>query len=185
MIPDDVYALALADAAGALDADEQQTLQARVAELSPEIRAQVGRLYDAALTVGEAAGETRPSAHVRDALIASLGQPAHYTLTAGEGDWIDPGLPGLRVKILALDRERDLATLLIRAEPGARYPAHRHSAGEECYVLRGSVHCEGHILRAGDFHHADASSDHGELWTEEGADVLLVASATDYLGGPR
>jgi anti-sigma factor ChrR (cupin superfamily) len=181
MIPEDVHALALADAIGALDAAEQRELQARVAALPPEVREQVGHLYDVALTVVASVDDIRPSAHVRDALMKSIERPSSYTLTAREGEWFDPGIPGLRVKILALDRERDLATLLIRAEPGARYPSHRHSAGEECYVLRGSIHVEGRILHAGDFHHADALSDHGELWTEEGAEVLLIASATDYL----
>jgi quercetin dioxygenase-like cupin family protein len=72
-------------------------------------------------------------------------------------------------------------TLLIKGEPGARYPAHRHSGPEECYVISGSLHVEGQLLRAGDFHHAEAGSDHGELWTDEGAVVLLVAAASDYL----
>jgi anti-sigma factor ChrR (cupin superfamily) len=180
MIPEEVHALALADAIGALDADEQRELQARVGALPPDVREQVGHLYDVALNV-VAASDVRPSAQVREALMKSIERPSSYTLTAREGEWFDPGIPGLRVKILALDRERDLATILIRAEPGARYPSHRHSAGEECYVLRGSIHVEGRILRAGDFHHADALSDHGELWTEEGAEVLLVASAADYL----
>jgi hypothetical protein len=39
-------------------------------------------------------------------------------------------------------------------------------------------------MRAGDFLHADAGTDHGELWTDEGCRVLLVASPEDYLS-PR
>lgn len=73
-------------------------------------------------------------------------------------------------------------TLLIKGEPGARYPAHRHSGPEECYVISGSLYVEGQLLRAGDFHHAEGGSEHGELWTDEGAVVLLVAAASDYLG---
>ncbi len=86
------------------------------------------------------------------------------------------------MKILAIDRARDRVTMLIKAEPGARYPAHRHSGPEECYVISGSVNVEGRLLRAGDFHHAEGDSDHAELWTEEGVEVLLVASASDYAG---
>ena len=37
------------------------------------------------------------------------------------------------------------------------------------------------VLRAGDFHHADADSDHGEIMTTEGAEVLLVGAIEDYL----
>ena len=49
-------------------------------------------------------------------------------------------------------------------------------------MLSGSVNVEGRLLRAGDFHHAEGDSDHAELWTEEGVEVLLVASASDYAG---
>jgi anti-sigma factor ChrR (cupin superfamily) len=72
--------------------------------------------------------------------------------------------------------------MLLKAEPGARYPAHRHSGPEECYVISGSVTVEGRVLHAGDFHHAEGDSDHGEQWTDEGVEVLLVAAASDYLG---
>jgi hypothetical protein len=48
-------------------------------------------------------------------------------------------------------------------------------------VIRGSVVIEGRVLRAGDFHHAEADSEHGEIHTDEGVEVLLVAAARDYL----
>ena len=88
----------------------------------------------------------------------------------------------MRRKILAIDRARNRVTMLIRGEPGARFPAHRHSGPEECYVISGSLHVEGRVLRGGDFHHADGESDHGEAWTDDGVEVLLVAAASDYLG---
>ena len=47
-------------------------------------------------------------------------------------------------------------------------------------VISGSLCIEGHVLRAGDFHHAEGDSDHGEAWTDEGVELLLVASASDY-----
>ncbi len=181
MTSEDIEALALADAAGALDAEEQRELLRLVATLPPDSREQVARIYDMAETLAASTAAAQPSPHVRDALMARITGPTNYTLTASEGEWIDPGIPGLRVKVLALDRPRDLVTLLLVAEPGARYPAHRHSGGEECYVLRGSIICEGRVLHAGDFHHADAGSDHAELSTIEGAEVLLVGSALDYL----
>jgi anti-sigma factor ChrR (cupin superfamily) len=183
MIPADVEALALADAAGALDPDEQRELQARVAVLPPDAQRQVARLYDATLIVAAAADQARPSPQVRSRLLASLDAPAKYTLGADEGEWMAPGLPGIRVKILAVDRQRGLMTMLLRAEAGARYPAHHHSAPEECYVISGSVVIGGRVLRAGDFHHADADSDHGEISTTDGAEVLIVGAIDDYMPG--
>ena len=70
---------------------------------------------------------------------------------------------------------------MIRAEPGAVYPSHKHHGAEECFVISGSVVIDGRVLRAGDFHHADEDSDHGEITTTEGADVLLVGAVEDYL----
>jgi anti-sigma factor ChrR (cupin superfamily) len=105
----------------------------------------------------------------------------NYTLLSSEGEWNDSPLPGIRVRILAIDRPRNQVTLLIRGEPGARYPSHHHSTCEECYVLSGSVIIEGRELRAGDFHHAEGDTDHGEIYTIEGAEVLLVGAITDYL----
>lgn len=182
MIPDDVEALILADAIGALDPGEQQELEARLASLSPDLRAQAVRLYDARVDLAANAIGEPPSPRVREALLARIASPSNHTITAADGAWAETPLPGVRMKILAIDRVRDRVTMLIKGEPGARYPAHRHSGPEECYVVSGSVHIEGRLLRAGDFHHAEGESDHAELWTEEGVEVLLVASASDYLG---
>ena len=59
--------------------------------------------------------------------------------------------------------------------------SHHHDGDEECYVLSGSVHTLGRRLGPGDFLHADTGTDHGELWTDEGAQVLLVVAPEDYM----
>ena len=182
MIPEDIQALALADAIGALDPDERRDLEARLADMPPSVRGEVAHLYDASLEVAASASSEAPPPGVRDALLARAATPSNHTITSTDGEWVETPVPGVRMKILAIDRARDRVTMLLRAEPGARYPAHRHSGPEECYVIRGSVIVEGRLLRAGDFHHAEGDSDHGELWTDEGVEVLLVASAGDYAG---
>jgi anti-sigma factor ChrR (cupin superfamily) len=181
----DLEALVLADAVGALDTDERQDLRKRLETLAPDVRAQVARLYDLTLAIAETAGEHTPPSRIRQALLAKVAAPPNYTIGAHEGEWKDIGLHGIQAKILALDRARDIVTLLIRAEPGARYPAHHHSAPEECYIVSGSVTIGGRVLRAGDFHHAESGTAHDEIRTNEGAEVLLVASATDYLPSSR
>ena len=183
MIPDDLEVLALADAAGALEPDEQRELQRRIAMLPAAVRREMARLYDATLRLAADAQPEQPSPAVRERLMAALHTPANYTIAAADGLWNESGLPGIRVKILAVDRQRGLVTLLLRGEPGARYPSHRHSAPEECYVIRGSVTIADRVLRAGDFHHADADSAHGEISTHDGAEVLLVGAIDDYLPG--
>jgi putative transcriptional regulator len=182
MIPDDLQALALADAIGALDPDERRELETRLAALPPHVRAEVAALYDASVDIAESVSDETPSPHVREALLARIATPANHTVAAADGAWVETPVPGVRMKILAIDRDRDRVTMLLRGEPGARYPAHRHSGPEECYVISGSLVVEGRLLRAGDFHHAEGDSDHGELWTDDGVEVLLVGSASDYLG---
>ena len=181
MIPEDLEALALADAVGALDADEQRDLHARVAALPADLQAQVADLYDVTLSLAAAAPQVEPPARVRDRLMARLAEPTHYTVTADDAGWQATPLPGITTKVLAIDRARGLVTMLVRGEAGAVYPSHHHTAPEECYVIRGTVHLEGRVLRAGDFHHADAHSDHGDLVTPDGAEVLIVGGIDDYL----
>ena len=181
MIPDDLQALALADAIGALDPDERQDLEDRLAALPANLHAEVARLYDAAVEISPTAISAAPSPGVRAALLAKIAVPANHTILARDGEWVSTPVPGVRMKILAIDRARDRVTMLIKGEPGATYPAHRHTGPEECFVISGSLVVEGRLLRPGDFHHAEGESDHGELRTDEGVEVLLVAAASDYL----
>lgn len=183
MIPEKVEALALADSIGALDPDERVELEARLAELSPEAQAQVARVYETATAVSMAVDVLEPPAHVRERVLAAARTPTRYTVWAGGADWSATGLPGIRAKVLAVDKVRSIATLLIRAEPCAVYPSHKHHGPEECFVVSGSIVIDGRVLRAGDFHHADEDSDHGEITTTEGAEVLVVGAIEDYLPG--
>ncbi|HEX2343781.1 MAG TPA: cupin domain-containing protein [Vicinamibacterales bacterium] len=183
MIPDELEALVVAASVGALDPDERVDLQARLAVLTPDERSEVARLYDAATAMAASVPPLEPPAHVRERLLAETRKPSRYTVWAADAAWIDTGLPGIRARVLAVDKVRSLVTLLIRAEPGAVYPAHKHHGPEECFVISGSVVIDGCVLRAGDFHHADEDSDHGEITTTEGAEVLVVGAVEDYLPG--
>lgn len=183
MIPDDLEALALADAIGALDPEDRLAFEARVATLSPEQRAHVASLYDVAVALGSTVEQTDPPARVREKVLAATRAPGRYTLLDSDQAWADTPLPGIQTKVLSVDEARGVVTMLIRARAGAVYPSHRHSGPEECYVIRGSVVIDGRVLRAGDFHHADTGSDHGEITTGEGAEVLIVGAIDDYLPG--
>jgi putative transcriptional regulator len=181
MIPDDLEALALADAIGALDEGERMALDARVAQLTPPEQARAASLYDVALALGSSVEQVDPPARVRDAVLAATRAPGRYTVYAADRPWTDTPLPGIQSKVLSVDEARGMVTMLIRASAGAVYPSHRHSGPEECYVIRGSVVIDGRVLHAGDFHHADADSDHGEITTTDGAEVLIVGAIDDYL----
>ncbi len=184
MIPNELEALVLADSVGALDPGERVELQARLDALTPEQRSEVARLYDAVIAVAVSVPPLEPPARVRERLLDAARKPTRYTVWAADAAWIETGLLGIRARVLAVDKMRSLVTLVIRAEPGAVYPPHRHHGPEECFVISGSVVIDGRVLRAGDFHHADEDSDHGEITTTEGAEVLVVGAVDDYLPAP-
>jgi quercetin dioxygenase-like cupin family protein len=107
-------------------------------------------------------------------------QPGFYTLLAQEGPWQALPVPGARMKQLAVDRRRGYTMMLLELAPGGHFPEHHHSGAEECFVISGDLHIQGRHLRAGDFHHAEAGSDHSQSYTENGCTILLVVAGEDY-----
>ena len=56
-----------------------------------------------------------------------------------------------------------------------RIPAHAHLQDEESYVIEGSVELEGILCHAGDYHFAQAGSQHQAIYSQQGC-LLLVKS---------
>ena len=138
------------------------------------------------LALAELVLASAPRPIVRDRLLAAVAEtafaPAGFSFRlAHEDGWLPHPVPGIRMKVLALNRKQGYATLLLDVAPGTRFPAHHHGGDEECYVLSGSVFTLGRRLGPGDFIHADGGTDHGELWTDQGAQVLLVVPPEDYM----
>ena len=132
-----------------------------------------------------AVGEESPGSEVKVRLLAAIGEPfvpAGFSIRrAAEQDWMPHPVPGIRMKILALNKARGYATLLLDVQPGTRFPAHHHGGAEECYVVSGSLVTCGRRLGPGDFVHADGETEHGELWTDEGCQVILVVPPEEHL----
>lgn len=141
-----------------------------------------------AQALASAAGGPGPRPEVRQRLLASLAAPpvtdGFSFRFAADADWLPHPVPGIRMKVLALNRAAGYSTLLLDVAPGTRFPAHHHGGAEECYVVSGSLYASGRRMTAGDFLHADSGTDHGELWTEEGCLVLLVVPPEDDLPAP-
>ena len=140
-----------------------------------------------ALALALAADSGEPSPADRARLMARVRQPearpGFSFRLASEDDWLPHPVPGIRMKVLAMDRQRGIATLLLDVAPGTVFPAHHHGTDEECYVISGTLVACGRTIGPGDFHHADGGSDHGELRTETGCQVLLVAEPEEYMLG--
>ena len=54
---------------------------------------------------------------------------------------------------------------------------HFHNTTEEMFVIEGSCYIAGRLLKAGDYHRAEAGSVHLDSHTDEGA-LMLVTSST-------
>jgi anti-sigma factor ChrR (cupin superfamily) len=146
--------------------------------------------FDDLIVLALARAAERPDISPRPALkqeliarVRASSVPRGFELRmASDDDWRPHPVRGIRMRVLAVNPESGFATLLLDVAPGTRFPAHHHSAGEECYVLSGTLHTCGRRLGPGDFVHADAGTDHGELWTDEGCRVLLIGATDEHLG---
>lgn len=107
----------------------------------------------------------------------------HLTIASSEGEWQAFG-EGVHIKVL---REHDgVMSYLLRLEPGASLPAHRHPLDEECIVLEGALRVGSHIeVGAGGYHLARQGALHATIGTVGGAVVFLrgaVPQAGHVLG---
>jgi hypothetical protein len=189
----DLRSLAALDALGALDGADRLELERALRAEPAEVRQEIENLYDVAALLPHALPFASPSATLRARLLAhaagrassstenetALSEALHF-IRRDEG-WQPHPIPGITVKVLSVDDASGVATLLVKAAPGTTYPAHHHSGPEGCYVIEGEVLVAGRRIGPGDFHLADADSDHDPLYTATGATVLLVCAAADYL----
>jgi len=95
--------------------------------------------------------------------------------------WTAAPLPGVFHKVLGHDAERRATTRLVRFEPGVRYPDHRHGGTEELFVLEGSVHVNGLVLKAGDYCQSIAGTEEQGSFTDEGALAIIISSDADEI----
>lgn len=150
------------------------------------------QVEDLELALSHAVREETPPPEVKErlmsrirALQSALAKPPKgfsFVLNSDEG-WEPHPVPGIRMKLLAVNRKSRYVTLLLDVQPGARYPPHHHSGAEECYVISGTLVSYGRTIGPGDFLHADGDTDHDALFTETGCRVLIVVPPEDYLPG--
>lgn len=195
-VPDEFVELAALYAAGALPPDEARRLEEHVAECEV-CRAQLHSFGEAASLLAEALPPQEPPPGLRENLLAAIrsripgpqiwntwhpsSRRGLHVVRRDEGRWEPVGLPGVWVKQLYSDPERDTVTMLIRMEPGSEYPSHRHGGPEQCLVLEGDLHVGDLVLNAGDFQCAPFRSTHDVSRTENGCLLLIVCSQHDEL----
>ena len=101
--------------------------------------------------------------------------------TQGGSNYVDPAqlewepsqFPGIRMKVLYRDDAAGEMTVLLKWEPGASLPFHRHPEIEQSWVLEGSFYDHDGICRAGQFVWRRPGSMH-ETKSDEGCVLLAI-----------
>jgi anti-sigma factor ChrR (cupin superfamily) len=92
-------------------------------------------------------------------------------------DWPSSRRSGIGVKVLWRDERSGDTVVLVRMDPGARYPRHRHVREEDVFVLQGGFRDEGGEYPAGAFHRFPAGSVHAPVAFEGEIACVLFAVA--------
>lgn len=106
---------------------------------------------------------------------------ATFTLRSDEGQWLETGVEGVKIRRLFVDRTSNRMTCMFRMAPGSSYPSHVHDGDEECYVLQGDLHVGDIVMHAGDYQRAPGGSEHGIQSTESGCLLLVTTSLSDEM----
>jgi anti-sigma factor ChrR (cupin superfamily) len=101
--------------------------------------------------------------------------PGTVTRRAGIANWFEIS-PGIKGRLLHVDRAQNRQHLLIRMAPGASYRPHAHDADEQTLVIEGDLSFGDLDLKAGDFHVATLSSSHPPGRTVNGCLVHVIMS---------
>jgi len=196
MISEQQQELASLYALGALSPPERQAFEA-VLSGDPELLA-LARSLQSAITVATVAtvGVSVPPdlkdkvmRRIDEVEAARTARPAspisrlglNFTFGASQSGWKQLPIPGASIKLLSLERDCGYAVLMGKLEPGARYPAHLNAGPEDFYILTGDLVIGDRKLVAGDFHHADAGSQHDENYSVEGCTLIAVLTTSDPL----
>lgn len=85
---------------------------------------------------------------------------SYQAIRAQELDWQPHPTPGVEVAIVHTDEVKREIVGFLRAEPGVRYPFHRHAAIEEIFMLEGDLIIGDEVYGAGDYIRSNPGSAH-------------------------
>jgi anti-sigma factor ChrR (cupin superfamily) len=142
-------------------------------------------LREAASLLAESVSPEAPPPSLKDRLMARVADYQTLKPIADvrpyDGAWVSGGAPGVDIKTLFRDKGTGRTTMLVRMQPGARLPAHRHPDDEQCLVLHGDVRWRDLAYEEGDFVVMGRDSDHPEIFSVNGNLLLIIAGRNEYI----
>ncbi|MBL8207492.1 MAG: cupin domain-containing protein [Blastocatellia bacterium] len=189
---EDFQAQAALYALGALSPLEAQAFENKLALASDTARVEVAEFDAIVAQLGLSAAEESPSPELRDQLLARIAREPHPTQTAAphstpathwdvfshEGEWVKL-FEGGYSKVLFTEPTNGYVTSLLKLDPGARLPNHRHRGNEQCMIMSGEFWMNDKLYHPGDFTVALDGTEHLDVYTKTGGMVMLV-SPPDY-----
>lgn len=148
-------------------------------------------LGEAATRLAWALPQMTPPPRVKEQLLARIRAektaipPAvgfRFAALDADENWVRLPFPGVRMREVTVDDERDTALVYVEMTPGAVFPDHEHAAKERGLVLSGDFRMGGKLLRAGDFYEAEAGTRHERLSSPSGCTGLLWIGAQAWRG---
>lgn len=166
----------------ALEGEELNRFEAHLSSGCTFCKAKVGEAEELFAQLPSSLEPIAAPSQAKTRLFAAIHEekPDDEFVHAAEGEWREMA-PGIVAKILSMDETRQRVTALVRMERGSRYGDHRHALTEELYVIEGSCYCGGRLLKAGDYHRAEAGSVHYGTHTDEGSLMLLITSVQNEM----
>jgi quercetin dioxygenase-like cupin family protein len=185
VVPEEMKEIAAHYALGALSQSEARAFEAHLAEGCEACQKELDVFLETAALLALGCGEEEPGSHVREELkirvsadrlgaLDQNGAERVYSILANEGDWME-WAEGIQFKPLYRDQASGLCTSIVRMQPGTALPPHRHTGTEQFFILEGDCYVHGQRLGPGDFHRAEAGTEHEYTNTVEGTMFLLVA----------
>jgi anti-sigma factor ChrR (cupin superfamily) len=123
----------------------------------------------------------RPSSSLWNRLAERIGlEGAPAARRQPDATWDEPA-PGIFVKLLATDRQKQRVSMLVRLAPGVEYPPHRHGGVEELYLLDGELVVNDQLLHPGDYFRGETGAVDYRVWSETGCTCVLLSSLQDLI----
>jgi len=189
----DFEALAAMAALGLLTRAEQECF-GRMAALCPSLEQERRSFEETAALLALSTAPVEPPASLKDRLMERIrprgrqpnrglheALPGIHVLYSGEGTFKNTPFPGVSYQTLFVDRKTEMATTLLKLEPGAAYPRHRHATDELCWVISGDVRINELELHTGDFERAAPDTVHEPIRSDSGCLLLIISSLHDEL----
>jgi hypothetical protein len=174
---------------GLLEPSESERLKEHLRSGCAPCEAEVLSFAHVAGALAVSADAVAPPPRLRERLLQTVvglsasgdkgGMQAWQVVRTPTLPWQPAKRKGIWEKSLFHDPVRHRSTRLIRMEPGAEIPAHRHLGEEETLVLEGTGELGGFPFGPGDYQRAHSGSLHPSYITKEGC-VFLLFSGTEY-----